>query len=141
MKRALLLLALLGLGPGCITVVQTTQGVAISPKAVSRVQAGKTTLRQVLTELGAPLEVHNHADGRILVYRQRARNTFRFGLSAGQATRFLDVSQVASEAIGNLRLTIERRHIGEDRVVILLDHHDVVKAVGYRARVAGLPVF
>lgn len=128
----LLALSLLLFSSGCITVIAATTDNPINPSAVERLKAGTSTLPQVLEILGAPIEVHNHADGLLLVYRYRARNTFRLGISAGQITRFIDVSQVASEAIGNLSLTIQRIHQGEDRLIVLLDKAGVFQAAGLK---------
>lgn len=129
------------LASGCVTFVWGTQGRPIEQDKVDALESGRTTLREVLRTFGAPHEVHNHADGRMLVYRHRARNTFRLGISASQALRFVDLAQVASEAAGNLSFTLWRIHSGEDRLVLLVDHADVVQGVGYRNTTAELPVF
>jgi len=134
-------LALVASAPGCLTFVWSRQGNPIDPAAVAAIESGRTTFSEVLDHLGAPLEVHAHADGRLLVYRHAARNTFRIGLDLSRATTLVDASRVVSEAAGNLKLTIERIHEDEDRVVVLVGRDDIVRAVGYRAAVAGLPTF
>ncbi len=137
----LLVLLLPLLTSGCVTFIWGTQGRRIETAKVEGIKRGETTLDQVLEDFGAPHEVHNHADGRMLVYRHRARNTFRFGISANQALRFLDLSQVASEAAGNLSFTLWRVHQGEDRLVLLVDREDVIQGVGFRNTTDELPVF
>ena len=139
LRLALVLLPLLA--SGCLTLVRGTQGRPLDQATVDQIQRDKTTLPEVLARLGAPHEVHNHADGRLLVYRHRATNTFRLGISASQALRFVDVSQVASEALGNLSFTLWRIHVGEDRLVLLIDSSDVVRGVGFRLTTPDLPVF
>ena len=138
--RAALALGLLW-GPGCVTLVQSTRGNPIDPRAVAALERGRTSLPQLLTLLGAPQEVHLHADGQLLVYVFRARNTFRLGISASQALRFIDASQLVSEALGNLSLTIERAHADEDRLVLLLDHEGTLQAIGARRGTDALPLF
>ena len=78
---------------------------------------------------------------RLLVYRFKARNTFRLGISVSQALRFVDASQVVSEALGNINLTIERIHADEDRLVVLFDHDGLLRAVGERRGTDDLPLF
>ena len=115
---ALVLAASLG---GCITFISATQGPKIDPDKLAQVERGKTKLPELLALLGAPQEVHNHADGRLLVYRHRLRHTFRLGLSISQALRAIDLSQVVSEALSNVSLTVERINAGEDRLMVLID--------------------
>lgn len=138
------LLALAGLvallQAGCVTMIRVTAGNPIDPAAVARVESG-TTLPEVVATLGAPLEVQRHADGKLLVYRMTGRNTFRLGLDASQVLRFVDTTQVVSELIGNARITIDRVHADEDRLVILFDLQDRVRAVGYRGVLADLASF
>jgi outer membrane protein assembly factor BamE (lipoprotein component of BamABCDE complex) len=134
-------LALLASGPGCVTFIHATQGNRIDPDQVAQLERGRTTLPEVLGLLGAPLEVHQHAEGQLLVYRHRGRNTFRLGLSASQALRFVDATQVVSEALSNLQFTLERVHADEDRVVILFDREGVVQAVGAREGTHDLATF
>lgn len=138
-RAALVGLALLA--PGCVTYITSSQGRPIDPDAVAALERGRTTLPQVLATLGAPHEVHRHTDGWLLVYRRRARNTLRIGIAPSQALSALDVSQLAAEALGNLKLTIERTHAGEDRLVLLLDADRTVRAIGYRVGTDDLPVF
>jgi hypothetical protein len=140
MRSLALALALAFVAPGCVTIVQTTRGQPIDPQAVGSLEPQRTTLPEVLAQLGAPQEVHRHADGRLLVYRFSVRNAFRLGLNASRLLSFVDTSQVVSEAAGNLRLTLETIHGDEDRVVVLLGDDDVVCAVGYRAGTAELPL-
>ncbi len=125
---------------GCLSFANVTQGIEIDPEAVAAISEG-TSLQKVLDLLGAPLEVHNHVDGRILVYRHRKQNTSRVDLSVSRALQFIDLTQVTSELASNLQLTIQRTHSGEDRVVILFDREYRVKAMGYRAATEDLPVF
>ncbi len=145
MRRARALLtgavALALTSPGCVTIVSSSQGSPIDAGTVARIEQGKTTLGQVLALLGAPLEVHRHADGRLLVYRHRQRNTFRLGIQPSRALSLIDLTQVTAEAAGNLSLTVERIHAGEDRLMILLGEDEVVRAVGFQNRTHDLPVF
>ncbi|HBP17251.1 MAG TPA: hypothetical protein DEA08_05560 [Planctomycetes bacterium] len=144
MSRARLFLSLLAalalLQVGCVTMVRVSAGNPIDPAAVARVQSG-TPLPEVVATLGAPLEVQRHADGKLLVYRMTGRNTFRLGLDASQVLRFVDTTQLVSEVVGNVRLTIDRVHADEDRLVILFDLEDRVRAVGYRGALADLASF
>lgn len=140
--RALALaLALAALGPGCVTIVRSSKGAPLDPAAVERLTPGESTLGDVLALFGAPLEVHRHTDGRLLVYRHALRNTFRLGIQPSRALSLIDLSQVASEAAGNLSLTLERIHGDQDRLVVLLDHESVVQAVGFRRGTDDVPVF
>lgn len=139
LRLVLVLLSLLS--SGCLTLVRGTQGRPLDQATVDQIQRDKTTLPELLARLGAPHEVHNHADGRLLVYRHRATNTLRIGLSASQALRFVDASQVVAEAIGNLSFTLWRIHVGEDRLVVLIDSTDVVRGVGFRMTTPDLPAF
>lgn len=133
--------ALVLLGPGCVTYVASTQGRTIDPEAVARLERGRTTLPEVLAILGAPQEVHQHTDCRLLVYRHRVRHTVRVGIAPSQALSALDLSQLTAEALSSLKLTVERTHAGEDRLVVLIDPDGVVQAVGYRGNTDELPVF
>lgn len=137
---ALALGALALLQAGCVTMIQVSAGNPIDPAAVARVQSG-TPLPEVVATLGAPLEVQRHADGKLLVYRMTGRNTFRLGLDASQVLRFVDTTQLVSEVVGNFRLTIDRVHADEDRLVILFDLEDRVRAVGYREALVDLASF
>ena len=128
-------------GAGCVSFVSSTIGNTIDPAAVERVAVDRTTLPEVLEALGAPLEVHRHADGMLLVYRQSGRNTFRLGLDASRLATFIDFTQVTSEVLGNLSLTVERIHADQDRLVVLLDREGVVRAVASRRALDDLPVF
>lgn len=125
---------------GCVTMIRVSAGNPIDSQAVAQVQSG-TPLPEVIATLGAPLEVQRHADGKLLVYRATGRNTFRLGLDASQVLRFVDTTQLVSELIGNFRLTIDRVHADEDRLVILFDLEDRVRAVGYRGSLADLASF
>lgn len=146
MKRPAFLLAPLFLAltfacSGCLTFVTSNQGTDIDAAAVKSIRRDHTTLPQVLAALGAPLEVHAHADGRLLVYRHRLRHTFRLNISPSQALSLVDLSQAASEAAKNASLTITRVNAGEDRVVVLIDHEGIVRSVGYKQSTQGLPIF
>ena len=125
---------------GCLSFANVSQGIEIDPEAVGAISEG-TSLQEVLELLGAPLEVHKHVDGRLLVYRHRKQNTARIDVSVSRALQFIDLTQVTSELASNLQLTIQRTHAGEDRVVILFDKDYRVKALGYRTATADLPVF
>ena len=136
-----LLLPTIALSPGCVAFVYQTQGRRIDSAAVEKLEAGRTTLPQILDAFGAPLEVHDHVDGRLLVYRHRERNTFRIAITPNQVLRFFDLTQVLADLLSNLKFTYERTHQGEDRLVLLLDSVGKLQAVSYRVATADLPVF
>jgi hypothetical protein len=139
--RALPIAALLALTPGCVSMMDSSKGRLIDPVAVGKIERGKSTLSDVLLLLGAPLEVHDHVDGRLLLFRRRASHSFYLELSANQVLRFVDASQVLSEILGNLSLTLEWLNHGEDRVAVLLDDEGVVQGVGSKFVTANLPWF
>lgn len=126
---------------GCVVVQQTTQGREIDPQVVSGLERGRATLTDVLARLGAPHEVHQHADGRLLIYRHIASNGFRLEIDPSRALTFVDATQLVSEVLGNLKLSLQWVHKGEDRLVLLFDRDNVLRAVGSRFVTAGLPVF
>ncbi|GEM_PF-847777 len=138
-----LLASVLAAGPGClnVTLARARRGDDIDAGAVRALQTGRPGLQDVLDSLGAPLEVHAHPDGMILVYRYRARNTFRFGIEAGASVQFLDVTRVVSSILENLRFTLERIHADEDRAVILIGRDGLVKGIGFRDPTKDLPLF
>ena len=139
-----LALAALGSGQGCInvTVAETRRGNPIDGDKVRKLTKGTHTLADVLSTLGAPIEVHAHPDGVLLVYRYAARNTFRIGLEAGGGVMsFIDFTRVLSSLLENLRFTLERVHADEDRVVVLIGRDGRVKGIGYRDRTGDLPFF
>jgi len=140
--NAVLLALLASLGQGCtVTVTRNTMGNPIDVKAVKALKVGTSDVVEVLHRLGAPLEVHAHTDGRILVYRFRAINAFEFGIDAGTFTQFMDVTQMASSITENIKFTWERIHIDEDRVVLLLDRKGILRGIGFRDKTIDLPWF
>ncbi|MHC4600280.1 MAG: hypothetical protein ACYS47_14865, partial [Planctomycetota bacterium] len=61
----------LGASQGCISVTigAARKGNPIDPEKVAALRQGTHDLDDVLAALGAPLEVHAHTDGTLLVYR------------------------------------------------------------------------
>lgn len=134
-----LLPALLAAGCMNLTVTSVRSGTAVRGERLERLEEGVSTLSDVLEELGAPLEVHGHPEGRLLVYRCRVRNTFGFSVDAGGAAlSFLDLSQVVSTLLGLLHFTVNTVHRDEDRLAILLDRDGVVQGIGYHAGLCSL---
>jgi hypothetical protein len=129
---------------GCIslTLGESRKGSPIDLEKIEELRLGKRTLSDVLEALGAPIEVHSHPDGMVLVYRYAAKNTFRFGLSAGGGVMSLvDVTQTLGAILDNIKLTVERSHTDEDRAVVLVGRDGIVKGVGYQDRTKDLPFF
>ena len=126
-----ILVSLCALGAtGCITVEKVTRGSPPDRAAVASLVEGESTVPEVLEKLGSPLEVHEHPDGLILVYRHEHENTFGWSVGVSQAVRFLDATQVVAEILGNLSFTKEDVHIGQDRIVLLFDRERILDAVG-----------
>ena len=142
-RRLLALAAALFLLPGClnVTLAQVTRGNPVDRTRVARLVPGRSTLDDVLSALGAPLEVHAHPDGRILVYRHRARNLFEFGVNAGSLTQFIDLTQITTSILGNFRFTLESIHTDVDRLVLVMERNHLLVGIGYRDRTDKLPVF
>lgn len=142
MRRALLAALCAGLLvlPGCVIVSRTSKGREILPEAVAQVERGRTTLTRVVELLGAPHEVHNHSDGRLLIYRHRASKGLRIELNPSQYLTFVDVTETVS-LLSKLKVTFQWINRGEDRVVILFDRNNVVQGVGSRSVTADLPAF
>jgi hypothetical protein len=141
--RLLLLAGVLVLVPGClnVTLAHVTRGNPIDRNRVTKLTPGRSTLADVLSVLGAPIEVHAHPEGRLLIYRHRARNLFEFGIDAGTLTRFYDVPQITSSLLGNIKFTLQRVHVDEDRLVVLFDRNHILVGIGFRDRTDKLPVF
>jgi len=143
----LLALAILVLGTaaaGCVnmTTAAVRQGNPIDEAKLASLKPGVSTLQDVLTALGAPLEVHAHPEGRLLVWRRAARNTFRVGLDAGGwVLNFVDMTRVLSSLLGFFHLNLESIHADEDRVAILFGRDGIVRGIGVRRAVDDLPIF
>jgi outer membrane protein assembly factor BamE (lipoprotein component of BamABCDE complex) len=131
--RACILACLLGLTPGCVnfTVARVQAGSAINADDVASLQPGQSSLSDVLTTFGAPIEVHAHPNGRLLVYRCRERETFRFTAdTGGAALTYVDLSRIASTLLGLLKFSLEIGRQREDRLVVLIDADGIVKGFG-----------
>ncbi len=115
---------------GCITLADSTNEHPIDPAAIDALVGGRTTLPDAMRILGSPLEVHGHTDATLLVYRYSERRTFQLELGISQAFRFIDVTRVTSQLLGNLSYTYERVHSDESRLVLLFDRDRVLQAVG-----------
>ncbi|MFO7871530.1 MAG: hypothetical protein R6V03_08885 [Kiritimatiellia bacterium] len=128
---------------GCVsmTVVKRRQGNPIDCKKAAMIRKEESTLADVLRLLGAPQEVHSHPDGRILVYRYRARNVSEFSVDAKTIARFVDATQTLSKLLDNLSFKWNRIHADEDRVVVILDNNHRVRGIAYREATRDLPVF
>ncbi len=121
--------------------VKHHQGNPIDGKKVALIHKGTSTLSDVLAVLGAPLEVHAHPDGRILVYRYRARNVAELGIEAETISSFVDVTQTLSAMIGNLSFRWSHINADEDRVVVIIGRDQIVQGIAYREATRNLPVF
>lgn len=137
------LLCLIVSSPGCLTLTisRIRRGNPIDPAKVARMTRGKTTLPEVLGKLGAPQEVHGHTDGKVLVYRVRGYRASSFGLDAGSFAYFIDLTQILSTLLSNIKFTFEWVHGDEDRLVLVFDRAHVLKGIGFREGIKELPIF
>ena len=141
-----LLSAFLLVTQGCvgITLGTVTRGNPIDEKKITSLKKGESKLKDVLAALGAPLEIHVHPEGQLLLYRFRARNLFNLSLGAkniSMALTFFEPSQTLSQALDNLNFTYELVHEGQDTVVVIIDKKGILQGIGYREQTKKLPVF
>ena len=142
-RSILVLLAAVVFGTGCVsmTLVKRRQGNPIDVGKAASIHPQKSTLADVLDILGAPQEVHAHPDGRMLIYRYRARNVAELAIEAENVSRFVDVTQTLSGIVGNLSLRWTRIHADEDRIAIIVGKDHRVRGVACRETTPELPVF
>jgi hypothetical protein len=134
----LLALALPVLAPACITIGRTTIGSMPPQKAVLTLRHGQT-IPEVLAACGAPVEAWAQPEGLLLMWRRRRYDYGRYGLDASQALRFVTVSNVLADIVGNLSLTIEDGTLGDDRLAVLFDREGRVVAISQRTWDGGAP--
>jgi len=140
LSRAALPLALLLLaGGGCVTVERSTRDAEIDRAAVASLEEGRTTLPDVLALLGSPLEVHQHPDGTLVVYRHQHERSFEWSIGISESARVVDLTPTSAELLGNLSYRRRSVHIGEDRLVLLFDRARVLESIGVAWGTDALP--
>jgi hypothetical protein len=86
----------------------------------------------VLGHLGAPLEYWLAPDGMLFVWREQRYDYDRLELDPAQGLSFLAIDPIIGTAVSNLRLTLERGKLRENRVAVLFDREGRVTAVAHR---------
>lgn len=131
--RIALAVLLLAAGPGCVTLGRTTSGGIPPAAAVAEIRKGDG-VGHVLARLGAPVELSVAPDGMLFIWRERAYEFDRLGIDPSRAISFLDLGGIASDALSNLRLILERGTMRDERVAVLFDPAGRVTAVAHRDR-------
>ena len=119
--------------PGCVTLSRTEEGAFPAPAALRTLAKGMA-LRDVLAACGPPIEAWRQPEGLALIYRARRYDYDRFGLDPSRVLELVPVSSLAASALSNLRLTLERADLEEDRLVVVFDRDERVSGFAYRGR-------
>lgn len=126
-----LLLLGLALGTGCALIGRRTVGDVPPPAAIAAVKEG-ARVGDVLERLGAPLESWLAPDGLLLVWREQRYDYDRLELDPSMGLSFVPIDPIFGTVIANLRLTLERGTLREQRLAILFDREGRVVAVAHR---------
>jgi hypothetical protein len=116
---------------GCATLGRTTTGTMPPPAAIEAVALG-ATVDEVLARLGAPVEYWRAPDGLLLVWRARRYDFDRLELDPSNGLSFVSLEPTLGAALANVRLTLERGTLREERVAVLFDAGGRVVAVAHR---------
>jgi hypothetical protein len=116
---------------GCVTIGRTTTGSSPSAEATIGLNPG-APISLVLRRLGAPTETWRQPEGLILLYRKRTYDYDRLGFEPSRAIAILSLDPILGDALSNLKLTLERANLLEERVAVLFDRDNRVVAVAHR---------
>jgi hypothetical protein len=117
---------------GCAALGRRTVGDVPPATAITSIPEG-ASVDEVLERLGAPLEYWMGPDGLLFVWREQRYDYDRLELDASEGlSSFLAVDPLVGTVLANLRLTLERGRLREQRVVVLFDRDGRVIAVAHR---------
>lgn len=129
MRAALALCA--ALLAGCATLGRTSTGTVPPDDAILAVREG-ASVGDVLAALGAPVEYWHAPDGLLLVWRAQRYDFDRVELDPSSGLTVVSLEPTLGAVLANLRLTLERGTLHEDRVAVLFDRAGRVVTVAHR---------
>ena len=118
---------------GCVALGRTRIGEVPAAAAVAAVPEG-ASVGEVLTRLGAPLEMWMAPDGLLLVWREWRYDYDRLEIDPSRPLGYVPVTidPLLGSALENVKLVLERGALREQRVAVLFDRAGRVVAVAQR---------
>lgn len=110
---------------------RTTVGTVPPAAAVTAIDAG-ASIGEVLARLGVPVEYWSAPDGLLLIWRERRYDFDHVDFDPSLGLPLASLDPTIGSLLANLRLTLERGTLREERVAVLFDRAGRVVAVAHR---------